>query len=122
MDPEHRSSNGSASRQDVVDDGFLVLRNRNRRFACYFLLEHETASVSELADVVVSWIHTADGRIVEPQCREQCYLSLHHTHVPMLVETGVVCYDERAGTVSLAPCPEPIRTLITRACAMETSS
>ncbi|ELY43242.1 hypothetical protein DV706_19425 (plasmid) [Natronorubrum bangense] len=122
MDPEHRSSNGSASRRDVVDDGFLVLRNQSRRFACYFLLEHETAAVSELADVVAGWIYTTDGRIVESQCREQCYLSLLHTHVPMLVETGVVCYDERAGTVSLAPCPEPIRTLITRACAMETSS
>lgn len=122
MDPEDLSSDRTRSSRNVIDNAFLALRNRNRRFMCYFLLEHETASLSELADVVSGWTHTADGRIVESQCRDQCYLNLQHTHVPKLVEIGMVCYDDDTDSLSLAPCPESARKIVTRACAMETGS
>lgn len=121
MEPEDRSPNRSTTRDDI-DDAFLALRNRKRRFACYFLLEHETASLSEVADVVSGWIHTADGRLVELRCRDRCHLQLRHVHVPKLVGTGVIAYDDEAETLSLAPCPEPVRELIARACRNETGS
>lgn len=107
---------------DELDDAFRVLRHRRRRLACYVLLEHETASLSDVADAVAGWQYATGDGIVEPQCRRQCYLDLRHTHVPVLVDAGVARYDEESETLSLAPCPEPIRNLVTKACAFETGS
>ncbi|QSW98341.1 DUF7344 domain-containing protein [Haloterrigena alkaliphila] len=121
MDPEQSSTEPTAN-PDALDDAFLALRDRDRRFALYFLLEHETASVAELADVVTAWSHAADGGVIEPQCRNQRYRRLLQTHVPKLADVGVVAHDEEADRVSLAPCPEPIRELAARACAAETGS
>ncbi|WP_440765802.1 DUF7344 domain-containing protein [Natronorubrum sp. DTA7] len=120
MDPPRLPSTGPETSPDVLDDAFLALRNRTRRYVCYFLLEHETASLSELADVVTGWIHATDGGIVEPQCRTNQYSNLVHTHVPRLVETGVVRHDTEAETLSLDPCPEPVRDVVARACEAET--
>ena len=118
MDIE-QSSTESPVDPTLLDDAFLALRDRDRRYACYFLLEHETASLSELADVVAAWRHATDGRIIEPQCRNQCYHRLLHTHVPKLVDLGLVCHDDETDRVSLEPCPEPILELTERACAAE---
>ncbi|WP_436347732.1 DUF7344 domain-containing protein [Natronorubrum sp. FCH18a] len=122
MDPTQPSSNGPNADSDVLDDAFLALRDRTRRYVCYFLLERETASLSEVADVVAGWIHATDGGIVEPQCRSHQYSSLLHTHVPRLVEIGMVHHDEQRETLSLDPCPEPVRDMVARACASETGS
>ena len=107
---------------DTLDNAFLALRNRSRRFVCYFLLEHETASVSEVADAVSGWIYATNGTVVEPQCRARLQQELLHTHLPKLVDIGVIDYDETAGELSLSPCPEPVREIATRACAAETGS
>lgn len=122
MDPEDLSSDDAETSPEVLDDAFLALRDRDRRYVCYFLLEHETASVSEVADVVTGWIHATTEGIIEPQCRNQRYLRLLHTHVPALVDAGLVSYDQDTETLSLSPCPEPIREFATKACAMETGS
>ena len=116
------SSTEPAADPDQLDDAFRALRDRDRRFVLYFLLEHETASMAELADVVVAWRHATDGRVIEPQCRNERYLRLLQTHVPTLVDAGVVAHHEDTDRVSLEPCPEPIRELAARACASETGS
>lgn len=119
MDRE-QSSVESTANPGLLDDAFLALRERDRRLVCYFLLEHETASLSELADVVTAWSHAADDRVIEPRCRNQRYLRLRQVHVPKLVDADIVTHDEETGRVSLESCPEPIRELATRACAAET--
>lgn len=111
---------GPDASPEMIDDAFLALRDRNRRYVCYFLLEYETASLSEVADVVSGWINATNGSVVEPRCRTQCYLDLRHVHVPTLVDVGVISYDETTGTLSLAPCPDPVRELAMRACSAET--
>ncbi|MFC4437150.1 hypothetical protein ACFO3C_05525 [Halostagnicola sp. GCM10023398] len=55
MNNNRSASDRSYTDRDVIDDAFSVLRNRNRRYALYFLLEHETASLEEVADVVTGW-------------------------------------------------------------------
>lgn len=117
-----RASNGQSASPDALDAAFLALRDRDRRLALYFLLEHETASVAELADVVTAWRHAADGGVVEPQCRNRRYRRLRRIHVPKLVEVGVVTHDEETDRVSLAPCSDAVRELASRACAAETGS
>lgn len=118
-DPD-ASPAGPIASPDVIDDAFLALRDRSRRYVCYFLLEHGTASLSEVTDVVTGWIHARDGRVVERQCRNQCHRALRHTHVPALVDAGVIHHDEDAGTLSLSRCPEPVREFAMRACKEET--
>ncbi|ELY42275.1 DUF7344 domain-containing protein [Natronorubrum tibetense] len=122
MDPPQLPSTGSDTGPEVLDDAFLALRDRTRRYVCYFLLEHGTASLSEVADVITGWIHATDGGIVEPQCRTNQYSNLVHTHVPRLVETGVVRHDEETETLSLDSCPELVRDVIARACEAETGT
>ncbi|MXV64044.1 hypothetical protein GS429_18640 [Natronorubrum sp. JWXQ-INN-674] len=122
MDPERQSSNGPNASPSTIDAAFLALRDRTRRFVVYFLLEHETASLSEVADVVTGWLHTPDCGVIEPRCRNTQYLNLLHTQIPNLVEAGVVRHDEDDGTLSLAPCPAPVREFATRACAAETGT
>lgn len=122
MDSPELPSTGSDTSPDVLDDAFLALRDRTRRYVCYFLLEHGTASLSEVADVITGWIHATDSGIVEPQCRTNQYSNLVHTHVPRLVETGVVRHDEGTETLSLDPCPELVRDVIARACEAETGT
>lgn len=118
MDPEQSPAEPSAS-PDLLDDAFLALRERDRRLVLYFLLEHETATLSELADVVTAWRHASDSRVIEPQCRNQQYLQLRQLHVPKLVDADIVTHDEETDRISLEPCPEPIRELAARACAAE---
>ena len=122
MDSDQPAMNDPEADPAVIDDAFLVLRDRSRRYVCYFLLEHETASLSEVADVVSGWLYAANGCVVEPHCRRQRYRELVHTHIPKLVDTGVVHYDETNEMLSLSPCPDPIREFATRACAMETGT
>lgn len=113
-------TDGSATSADAIDDAFAALRARDRRYVCYFLLEHGSASVSELADVLTGWIHATDGGIVEPRCRHQRLLRLRHTHVPTLVEAGVVAHDEETDTLTLSPCPDPVTAFVEKARAEET--
>lgn len=121
MDTEQPSAEATVD-PALLDDALRALRDRDRRYVCYFLLEHETASVAELADVVTAWIHATDGRVIEPQCRDQRYLRLLRTHLPTLVDAGVVAHDEETDRVSLEPCPDAIRELAARACATETGA
>ncbi|WP_339104380.1 hypothetical protein [Haloterrigena salinisoli] len=119
MDREQSSADPTVN-PGLLDDAFLALRERDRRLVLYFLLEHETASLSELADVVTAWNHATDGRVIEPRCRNQRYLRLKQLHVPHLVDADIVIHDEETDRVSLESCPEPIRELAARACAAET--
>lgn len=106
----------------MIDDAFLVLRNRDRRYALYFLLEHGTASLDEVADVVAGWTHASTYGMAGRGVRDGLYRDLVHCHVPMMVEAGVVSYDERTDTLSLAPCPPATRSFVRLACTAETSS
>lgn len=120
MDTDDQPSDELDASPDVIDDAFLALRERDRRFALYYLLEHETASLSEVADVVTGWLYATEEGVVGSERRNKRYLTLLHVHVPTLVDAGIVDHDEEAGTLSLAPCPESVRELARRACAQET--
>lgn len=115
MGNDHPASDHSQPVPDTVDDAFLVLRDRDRRYALYFLLEHETASVETIADIVTGWARASESGTAGKAAREEVYLNLVHRHVPMMVDAGVVAYDEEAESLSLAPCPEATRSFVRRA-------
>lgn len=85
-----------------VDDAvFDVLANAERRFAIYYLLEHRTASVEDLADVVTGWSGAATHGMATPEDWDRVHAGLLHRHLPAMSDAGLVEYDAAAGTVRL---------------------
>lgn len=85
--------------QDLVFD---LLSSPRRRFVLYYL-RSESASIAltALADEVASWEYETSVDELTEQERKRAYVSLYQTHVPKLVDAGIVAYDTDSGVVSL---------------------
>lgn len=98
-------SNRPAAREGWIDDRlFEALSDRHRRYALYFLLEHGSVSVEELADVVVGWLYATEPGMVSRAQRDRIHIDLVHRHLPVLEAAEMVSIDE--GTVSMDDCPD----------------
>lgn len=100
-DREPDSRRGLDRLDDVDDAVFAALADRERRAVVYFLHEHGTATVAELADVVTGWVHGARG-VATSDDRERVRVALHHVHLPRLAAAGLVTYDADGQRVELA--------------------
>lgn len=120
MDNEQSPSDRPRTDRSVIDDAFSVLQNQDRRYALYFLLEHETASLEEVADVVTGWPRASEYGMTGRETRDQVLRDLRHRHVPAMAEAGIVDYDEGTDTLSFAPCPPATRSFVRLACLAET--
>ena len=82
-----------------LDEFLRLLSNRRRRYALYYLREHDLRERDRLARYVAAELaesgpeDVADGRI------EEVETMLVHVDVPMLEETGVVSADHRTETL-----------------------
>ena len=79
----------------------MLLSHRFRRVAIDCLCEHdETLTLADLADEVAC--RRRDEAIVDVDAAEvkQTYMALYHTHLPKLIEYGVVEYDQERDLVS----------------------
>lgn len=89
---------------------FTALADRQRRRLLWYLLEESPASVAELADVLAGW-QLGDSTAVGGDEHDRIVAALHHSHLPLLDDTGLAKYDREAGTVavsSLAPAVEDV--------------
>lgn len=92
----------AASEELSQDDIFEILSNSRRRYLIHTLHQHNGAvELSDLASYTAAWEHEVDVDQIESDQRRRVYISLYQTHLPKLVEYGVVEYDEDANTVSL---------------------
>lgn len=82
----------------VDDEVIATLADEERRVVLYFLREHGSASLSELADVVTGWTRTERG-VASPEDRDRVRAALHHVHLPKLESVGLVSYDADSQTV-----------------------
>ncbi len=105
---------------EIDDSVFYALRNRRRRFALYFLLEHESVSLAELADVVTGWIRTGEYGMATRAERDGVYASLVHRHVPVLEEADLVEWSDDRETVSRTNWPVSVSELVRLALTAET--
>lgn len=106
------------NRCDPVDELLGVLQSRRRRLAIYYLCNHregEPVGVDALAAAIAAmeiagtqpWadVGTAGmpllsvGGETDGNRTEHLRISLVHTHLPKLEETGIVEYDHASGTV-----------------------
>jgi len=84
------------------DDAFEMLSNRRRRFLLHYLHDVEAAApLSDLAEQVAAWENDTNVREISASERKTVYTSLQQFHLPKMDETGVVEFDQRAGTVAL---------------------
>jgi DNA-binding transcriptional ArsR family regulator len=100
-----RSSGDVAPPPDAL---FSALANATRRRVTWYLLGESPASVDELADVLAGW-RLDDQTTVGPDDHENIVAALHHSHLPVLDEAGLVDYHRDDATVevaSLAPVVE----------------
>ena len=81
-----------------IDTLFDVLSDARRRYALHYLLgtADGVTNVETLAEEIAAW-ERATGRADAPA--EDVMVDLHHAHLPLLVDVGLVEYDERSGAV-----------------------
>lgn len=109
------SSGGPGSPAAGDDDRYPDDIDAKERYVLYCLSRHGRMALGDLADEVTVWETGRRLPDVPPsECRE-AYLSLYHTHVPRLVRSGLVDYDEERDLVALSDpalglaCREPPR-------------
>ena len=85
-----------------VDYVYEALAHARRRYLCYSLLEDTRPSLTELATEIVAWEDDVPEEAVTQRHRDRVSVSLYHTHVPTLVDAGVVAFDEVNGTITAA--------------------
>ncbi|WP_255191059.1 DUF7344 domain-containing protein [Natronobeatus ordinarius] len=115
-----RNHGGSSTAVDAIDDDlFVALRNRHRRYALYFLLEHESVSTTELADVIAGWTHLEAG-IATREDRDELHAALVHQHLPLLEDVGLI--DRDGEFVTRANWTDPVPSFVRRGLEWETST
>jgi hypothetical protein len=83
---------------------FSLLSNRRRRLVLYYLEERSgVVRLRDLAAQIAAWENDVDLDAVTYKQRKRVYTSLYQSHLPKMHDDGVVEYDQRRGTVTLAP-------------------
>ncbi|WP_135852787.1 DUF7344 domain-containing protein [Halorussus salinus] len=101
------STDGSNAPTDepLPDDLHWVLTDESRRAALATLRERESATLAELAEAVA---RTGD------QPADRVLVSLDRHHLPLMVEAGLLDYDESSERVALADLSAESRERIDR--------
>lgn len=77
--------------QDLIFD---LLSNPRRRFILYYLrIESGPVKLPDLAKEIAAWEYDTPIDELTDQEQKRAYVSLYQTHVPKLVEAGLVDYD-----------------------------
>jgi hypothetical protein len=88
------------------DDAFHLLQNDCRRAVLRLLLTEEgdgPTPLSTLAAFVAAVKYDGGDATAVGEIQERVRVALHHSHLPMLAEHGVVDYDPEDETVEAAP-------------------
>jgi hypothetical protein len=78
-----------------LDHVYDALGHPRRRYLCYSLLEDTEWSLMELAKKVAAWEQGIPEEKVTELQHERVYISLYHSHVPKLVDLGVISFDPK---------------------------
>ncbi|WP_136601784.1 DUF7344 domain-containing protein [Salinigranum halophilum] len=79
---------------------FSALGHSRRRYLMYALVENPQWTLTELATKLAAWEDDCHEDDVEPHRRDEMYISLYHSHIPKLVDEGVVEYDPDEETIA----------------------
>ena len=96
---------------DSLDSCLTLVADRRRRRLLNHLRHNGNgeASIDDLIDLLYqAETNHADGLQMS---RDNLAIQLHHTHLPMLTDHGVVEHDHERGTITYRP-DEPIMTVL----------
>lgn len=112
-------SDPSISRAVVdLDRVFTALAHPRRRHLLYAMLVRERWTLPELAGQIAAWEQDRPVSDVDENHRTEVYVSLHHAHVPLLVNEGVIEFDDRDETLTPGPNADQVLSLLRRADAL----
>jgi hypothetical protein len=111
-DPSHPELNGGPQDRTkgvsttmlTRDELFNLLQSRRRRLMLWYLHEQTDgeARLRSLSTQVAALEEGVDPSEVDASVRQRVQISLYQSHLPKLVESGVVAYDEGHELVELA--------------------
>lgn len=109
-EPSVETQRLSSQRLDTL---LRALAAQPRRMIYTYLAEHESATITELTDVVVGWSQVR-GRSTDACNWDDTRTILHHRHLPALDAAGIITYDAAQRTASLASLsPSATEVLVT---------
>jgi hypothetical protein len=85
-----------------LDRVYEALAHSRRRYLCYSLLADPEWTAIDLAGKIAAWEHGIAESDVTTEQAERVYVTLLHTHVPKLVEEGIVSFDPDTDRISAA--------------------
>lgn len=91
------------------DDLFKALASSKRRRLLAALPAESAMTLDELTDILVGWESTTDGP-AGPDEWAKVKIELVHAHLPLLVDVGLVTYEDEE--IARAACPEPVEELV----------
>ncbi|WP_254531128.1 DUF7344 domain-containing protein [Natrinema gelatinilyticum] len=94
---------------EILELNFVyeALAHPRRRYLCYSLLSSSRWTLTELATKLVAWERDIPEEDVAEFNRDEMYVSLHHAHVPKLVDLDIVEYDTGGEEVIIASTNAP---------------
>lgn len=98
------------SNETATDELLSVLADARRRFVLHYLHRNgRTATIAELARHVAAWEADASVAGVSDDLVADVRTSLHHVHLPRLIDTGVVEWTDQhvrldAGNETISQC------------------
>lgn len=101
---------GDYTPRTLPDDLYRVLTSPLRRELLAYLLETPQNSLSETARTLATRVESSERADCETQ--REIRTALHHTHLPLLADIGIVTYDRDDGTIQLRSLPGPVREVI----------
>jgi hypothetical protein len=104
-------SRGVVLSQEEID---RLLASRFRRRLVTLLLDDPSRTRAELATVLAGWEATTNRPMTTPSDRARIEVELHHRHLPLLDDLGVVSYDQTSGRVVLEELDDETRAAIER--------
>ncbi|WP_224447854.1 DUF7344 domain-containing protein [Haloprofundus salilacus] len=98
-----------------MDHVFEVLAHPRRRYLLYTLLEETEWGLRELAEKIATWENDVRESTVSDDGVERVYVSLYHNHVPLLVEEGIIEFEETTETIGLGPHADQVLAVLENA-------
>ncbi|MFC6954607.1 DUF7344 domain-containing protein [Halorubellus litoreus] len=106
---------GPSSPNDLSrDDVHRVLASTCRRRLVTLLFDDRSRTRDELATILAGWEATGNRPMATATDRARIEVELHHHHLPLLDDLGVVSYDPTSGRVVLEALTDETKATIER--------
>ena len=106
---EETSEVGESAAEEIrLDVIFDILKNQRRRHVLRYLREHETTTLSDLAEHVAALENEKDVRSLTSSERKRVYVGLYQCHLPRMSDAGVIDFDSDRGRIELRDTAEQL--------------